>query len=354
MKLYLLFLVTLSVLGSCTREAGEDPNTPAALEARIAGVSLITRGGAANATAISSLGIYAVNVTAGEKIYGTAPAGTQCTYKLVNGVASPNGDAQTLWLNLEKATIFSFHPASTSTAITAGGDATTPNPTITIPATAITSVKTSIAGSGKTDFDFAEAGNDYMYGVKYDGSKPSGQEYLTAQPIADNGRATGAAGQNVNIGLKHVFAQIKLEIKKGDYPGATQVSSVSYTRKMKTLASNGTTTMSLKDGALTNLAAAADITYSYTFSTYPVPGTGESGSPAMTITNYVVPNADKPESSVTIIVDGKTMTMAHKTEVAWEAGCIYTYTIQINGTGLNLEGIDIVPWNDNQQSGVTI
>lgn len=350
---YLLLLAVLSVLGSCNKENGEDLNAPAALEARIAGVSLITRGGAADATEISNLGIYAVNATAGESTYGNAPAGKQCTYKLKNGVASPSVEAQTLWLNLEKATIFSFHPATTSTVITVGGNATAPNPTITIPASAITPQKTAITGSGQTDFNYAVADNDYMYGVKYDDSQSDGHEYLTIQPVADNGRAAGSAGSKVSIGLKHVFAQIKLEIKKGDYSGTAAISSVTYTRNMKTLASNGTTTMSLKDGTLANLANAANITYSYAFSTYPVAGTGESGSPAVTITNYVVPN-NKANSTVTIIVDGKTMTMPHTSEVDWKAGSIYTYTIRIDGTGLQLDGIRVVNWNDNQQEGVTI
>lgn len=350
---YLLLLAALSVLGACSKET-EDLNAPAALEARIAGVSLITRGGAADATKISNLGIYAVNATSGENTYGDAPVGKKCTYKLTNGEASPDGEAQTLWLNSQKAIIFSFHPATTSTEITSGGDATTPNPTITIPASAITPMQTSIAGNGVTDFDYAKAANDYMYGVEYDEKQSSGQEYLTTQPIADNGRAAAdAAGTKASIGLKHVFAQIKLEIKKGDYSGAAQISSVTYTRNMKTLAADGSTTMSLKDGILAKLADAATTTYSYAFSTTPTAGTGEAGSPVVTITNYVVPN-DKAESTVTIIVDGKTMTMPHTSEVAWKAGSIYTYTILINGTGLQLDGIHVVDWNDNQQPGVTI
>lgn len=347
---YLLLLAVLSILGSCNKGDGEDPNTPAALEAHIAGVSLITRGGAADATEISSLGIYAVNATVGEKTYGEAPAGTQRTYKLENGIASPNGDAQTLWLNLEKATIYSFHPASTTAMVKSTDD----GPTIIIPSSAIEISKTGIAGSGSKDFDFADAASDYMYGVEYDSNQPAGQEYLSSQPVADNGHASsGAKGPTISIGLKHAFAQIRLEIKKGDYPGATEISSVTYKRKMIRLANGNSTCMNLKTGTLTELAAEGEVTYSYTFSSCPVAGTGNGDDAAVTITNYVLPNT-QAASTVTIAVDGKTMEMPHPSDVAWQAGSIYTYTILINGTGLQLDGIHVVDWNDNQQPGVTI
>lgn len=347
---YLLLLAVLSILGSCSKGDGEDPNTPAALEAHIAGVSLITRGGAADATEISSLGIYAVNATAGENTYGEAPVGTQCLYKLDGGNALPNSIDQTLWLNLEKATIYSFHPVSSTVKV----NSTIDGPTITIPSSAITISNAGIDGQGKKDFDFANPASDYMYGVEYDSNQSAGQEYLSSQPVADNGRApNGAKGPTISIGLKHAFAQIRLEIKKGDYPGATEISSVTYKREMNTLASSSSTTMNLKNGTLANLAATAEVTYSYAYSTYPVPGTGEAADAAVTITNYVLPNS-QASSTVTIVVDGKTMEMTHPSDVAWKAGSIYTYTILINGTGLQLDGIHVVGWNDNPQPGVTI
>lgn len=344
---YLLLSAVLSILGSCSKD-GEDPNTPAALEAHIAGVSLITRGGAADATDISSLGIYAVNATEGENTYGKAPVGTQCFYKLDGGKATPGGIDQTLWLNLEKATIYSFHPASPTVKV----NSTIDGHTITIPLSAITISNTDIEGQGKKDFDFADAASDYMYGVEYDSNQTAGNEYLSSQPVADNGRApSGAKGPTISIGLKHAFAQIRLEIKKGDYPGETEISSVNYNRNMRMLASNGSTTMNLKNGELANLTEANEVTYSYTFSSYPVPDTGEND--AVTITNYVLPNS-QASSTVTIVVDGKTMEMPHPSDIAWKAGSIYTYTILINGTGLQLDGIHVVGWNDNPQPGVTI
>lgn len=108
MKLYkyLLLITPLFVIQSCSKETGEDPKAPVGLEPRIAGVSLITRGGAGNATDINTLGIYAVNKKSDETTYGTSPTGTYRKYKLDSGTAKPDGDAETLWLNQEQAIIW--------------------------------------------------------------------------------------------------------------------------------------------------------------------------------------------------------------------------------------------------------
>lgn len=354
MKLYsyIIFAISLLALFSCNNEAEEDPNAPVGLEAYIAGVSLVTRGGATSASDIQSLGIYAVNTNTGESTYGNTPVGTYRTYQVSGGIASPNGSDQTLWLNLEKATIFSFHPAALSTTVTAGGTASVPVPAIVIPASAITLDNTS-NDTGKI-FDFSTAAHDYMYGVEYkdEGQATESDKYLSSQPVADNGRvASGAAGHKVSMGLKHVFAQLRLIIRKGDYAGNANVSLVTYKRKMKIVATDNTTTMNLTNGSLNNLANASEQTYKYTFTTPCTPGTSEDD--AVSITNYIVPN-EKAESTISLIVNNKEMSMLHKSETAWEAGNIYTYTITINGTGLELTGFNVVSWQDQSQPNITI
>ena len=363
-KIYIVLLVSSSFFSSCSREIGEgtDPNAPVGLDARIAGVSLITRGGAEGATSISSLGIYAVNKESSENAYGAAPAGTYCAYKIVSGAASPNDATAPLWLCQEKATIFSCHPAPASASgITSGGMATDPDPVVKIPADAIGHTRSAIATVSGNVYDFADAAHDYMYGVAYDNTKsPEAAKYLTGQPVADNGHNTtgtsvvNTSGPSVAIGLKHAFAQIKLVISKdATYQGAAKITQVTYTRNMKTLKSDGSTTMSLKNGTLANTADLADTSCSFTFAESGGVATTIAGATPVTLVNYVLPNeAPASNSTFSVTVDGKVMTMEHSSDPEWEAGNIYSYTITINPTGLELTGFNVIPWKDDSQPDI--
>lgn len=361
MKLYkyLLLIPPLFAIQSCSREVGEDPNASAALKPRIAGVSLITRGGAGDANAIRILGIYAVNKNAGETFYGTSPAGTSRKYTLNNGSATPDGEA--LWLNQEQAIIFSWHPVPAGVSVTSGGNGTAPVPTITIPASAIIPAQTISAAKADNLYDFALPSNDYMYGVKYDNSQPTETDkYLSIQPVADNGHqsattpAVPPVGHEVSIGLKHAFAQVSFIIKKSDaYKSMAKVTKVTHTRQMPALKADNTTTMNLTDGALKSLADVAEVTYSYTFDDAVAPTL--STIPQITLTNYVIPyGTTAKQSTLVVTVDGKEMTLLPYTDPVWTAGNIYTYTIIINPTGLTLDGFNITGWNDEQRPDVNV
>ena len=347
---YIALLSLSLALLSCSNEIGEDPNAPVALNPHIAGVSITTRGGASeDATNISTLGIYAVNATSGETSYGQAPAGTYCAYKLSNGAATPATEGQPLWLSQETATIFSFHPIKENVSVTS--TATPLNPTIPVPQDAIVLKHADQTVTDNKTFDFAEAANDYMYGVEY-----KDDAFQSDQPKANNGHsktAAAAPGASVNIGLKHAFAQIKLIFRKGDYVGDCKISSITYKRNMQAIATTGGTTMSLRDGTLSGLADAADVTYTCSFasSSCPVPGTADAD--VVSYVNYVVPTTTTAgnQSTITITVDGKLMSVPCS-EVAWAAGTIYSYTIKINGTGLELTGIRMVPWKEETQGNI--
>lgn len=341
-------MLVAGVCVSCSKEAAEDPEAPAALEARIGGVSLITRGGAADVNVLSTLGIFAVNKVAGETNYGVAPAGFYGKYTLTAGVAAPADVSQTVWLQLQKATIYSFYPAATPLA---EGTADAPDPKITVPASAIT-LAPVIAASTKADqLDFALAENDYMYGVAYQSSAATeADKFLSVQPVADNGHTADGSvinqsGRQVAIGLKHAFAQVKLFIQKGDdYKGTAKLTGVQYKRNMPTL--SATTKMSLKDGSLSGLSAAADVVYKYDLSGLTTP---LYASTDIAITNYVVPSA-VAKSTLTVEVDGKAMVLENNSEVAWKPGFIYVYTICIHPTGLELAGFNVVSWDTSKQS----
>lgn len=380
---YLLLLISFSAFMSCSKEIGEDPEAPkgpVALDPHIAGVSLTTRGGAANAEDINTLGIYAVPVTTSgtnAADLGTpTPTSSYHLYKLVNGNATPSDVANTLWLELYKVTIYSFHPAGAAdvTPVTPGGTSEAPIPTITIPASAITAEQTGITKKDDNNYDFAKTENDYMYGVAYDENKTNdgNSPYLAKQPIANNGYASGdvlnpnVCGPEIAIGLKHAFAQIRFILKKSSsYGGEAIVTNVTYKRNLQTLigklkeeTADPTTgerlpiTMNLTDGKLNNLAEAAETTYSYIFADQDVKATNDENT--IKLTNYILPNSSTG-STITITVDGKEMTLTRQGDSEFEAGNIYTYNIVINPTGLTLSGFIVSGWGDDQkQPDITI
>lgn len=105
-----------------------------------------------------------------------------------------------------------------------------------------------------------------MYGVAYN---TTAKTFGTTQPIADNGhRTSDSKGEKINLGLKHAFCLVSLKFKKHtDYAGPCNLTKITYSRPIPTLQTNGTTTMSLKDGALGNLTGAkagTPVKYEYT------------------------------------------------------------------------------------------
>lgn len=346
MKPYKYLFLPLLILPLATSCGKEEPlDGPVSLNPNVAGVSL-TRGGIDNVDGLKAIGIYAVNNEDDKNAdgslkntYGTWPAGTYGKYtKDASGSFKPDAQPtdQTIWLNLDRATIFACHPATT---VTAGqnADGTKAVPTIQVPANCIVFEHTNLT---KVNNDFASADNDYMYGVEY-----SSNTFKQTQPIATNGRAAGSPSPNVNIGFKHAFTQIKLVISKNeDYQGNCNVSKVTYTRNIPTLGAS--TKMQLTDGKLIELKAASSKTYSYSTSL------AITGTNKLTFTNYAIPyyealTEDQKKSTITVTVDGKEMKIENKDEVAWEAGNIYTYTISIHPTGLQFSGINIVKWNSS-------
>ena len=305
---------------------------------------------------------------------------------MTNGNATPNDVANTLWLELYKVTIFSFHPAGAAdaTPVTPEGTDETPVPTITIPASAITAEQTGITEKDDNNYDFAKTENDYMYGVAYDKSKEDNSNpYLVKQPIANNGYASGdtpqpnECGPEIAIGLKHAFAQIRFILKKSSsYGGEAIVSKVTYVRNLQTLigklkeeptaptAETGVAptvsderlpiTMNLTNGTLNNLAAAAATTYSYTFAEGQNVKATNDNSTTVKLTNYILPNTST-NATITITVDGKEMKLERSSDTQFEAGNIYTYNIVINPTGLTLSGFTVSGWGEDlQQPGITI
>ncbi|WP_288737797.1 fimbrillin family protein [uncultured Parabacteroides sp.] len=344
----LLPILTISLLTSCSKE--EDIDNPVSLTLRVAGVSL-TRAAVNDASDLTSVGIYAVNAETTEQTYGIRPAGIYGKYKpaTANGITSlvpENAPTdQTIWLNNEKAIIFSCHPAPANGKSDIQNyptaSSTDPVPTVPVPVAAIEYTSSKTAASNQVDL--TQPKNDYMYGVEY-----KNNTYQENQPYANNGNnmpnGTKGPGQSVSIGLKHVFAKLRLIIKKEDsYKGTAAVTSVKYTSKIPVPGNN--TRMKLTNGELLDLDnTATDKSYTYTLTSATATTDVKT---TLTITNYAIPCSQSLSGTISLIVDGKPMSVACTNQ--WERGKIYTYTVTIKPTGLELSGINVVGWQDAAQ-----
>ena len=358
-----LLLTTVSLsLFACGGEDGEDPivppvdpDTPVALSPQIASVALTKA--TATSSDIAAIGLYAVNNVASENHYGIFPQGTYGQYTLQEGFLKPatiNGKDQTIWLSTQQAIVYSCYPVTDATTITAAGNASSPVYTIPVRANAIVYSNTVTNASS---LDFTVPGNDYMYGVAYNTSTNT---FGTTQPIADNGhRASDSKGEKINLGLKHAFCLVSLKFKKHtDYVGPCNLTKITYSRPIPTLQTNGTTTMSLKDGALGNLTGAkagTPVKYEYT-----VNGgvTVAATTDGIEFINYGVPfpsgTANVTAATLTVVVDGKEMKLDTITDGGeWSAGNKYTYTISIHGTGLKLDGFNVVGWTNESSDNTS-
>lgn len=350
---YLLFpILAFSLLTSCSKEEAQDG--PVSLNPNVADVSL-TRGGINNISALNgkTIGFYAVNVdgdndkTGNQKTtYGNWPVGTYGKYVCSSAALNPVSPDQTIWLNIDRATIFSCYPALN--AITSGQANNKAVPTIPVSTNVIQFAPSIAAAPTNANLDFASPANDYMYGI----TAKNNNTKANIQPTADNGRATGHVGNEISIILQHAFSQIKLVIKRSDeYKGTCAVSKVEYKRSMPTLQSNSA--MQLTDGALTNLLASAEKTYSYTFDRTLNANETDESKKEIIITNYALP-CNQSTSVITVTVDGKQMSIEHTGDPEWKAGYIYTYTLLIKSTGLVLDGFTIVGWNTDNVPDTTL
>lgn len=348
----LLWILWIAVASfSCSKDAAEDPEAPAALEVRVGGVSLITRAGIDDVNDVSSLGVFAVNKVVGETDYGIAPEGFYGKYKLTSGAATPDNPSQTVWLQAQKATIYTFHPALTPIP---DGTASAPDPLIRVPVAAIPMAPAVPASATADQLDFTLPGNDYMYGVAYNSTGATeAEKFPSVQPVADNGHTADGSvlnksGREVSIGLKHAFAQVKLVVQKGDtYQGEAVVSRVEYQRYMRSLSSD--TRMSVKTGSFYEVGAYTQRLYVYDLSGLSTPL--RASSTGIPIVNYAMPNTDTSKSIIRVTVDGKQMVLENNSEVAWKAGVIYTYTLRIVPTGLELAGFNVVSWDATPVQG---
>ncbi len=256
---------------------------------------------------------------------------------------SPTAAAEKINLTNETATVYAFYPSNAFS--TPSNDATN-----VISAT-LAADEASFVGTGQTD---------YMYGTAAatSGDGTAGDPYVyAAWPQASNAAADDAVAvpavydNKVDLYMHHALSKLSFVVNKAEsYGGTGLVTSIKIDSQnaSPTTPLSGAFTIKVSDGTL-DVTSATVGAISFTDATG-VNANDYNAPASTTVTAYglVIPVA-VADLQVTVTVDGKEMTadlpILPDSATAWAAGNNYTYTLQINGTELEVTTVTIVDWN---------
>ena len=162
-------------------------------------------------------------------------------------------------------------------------------------------------------------------------------DYMYATPV------TGVDNSNeqASVAMQHALAAVRLNIVRGTYTGTGAVTSVSV--KGSNVATSGK--LNAKTGALSSLSGTdTDITDSGTF-------TLTSGGQTKDI--IFVPASTSGAPTFMVTIDDKVYT-ATGTEVAYQQGCIYKYTLTINNKDMSLSDVTVGDWGYSESGNPVI
>ena len=156
------------------------------------------------------------------------------------------------------------------------------------------------------------------------------------------------ANPNANIVMKHALTAVRVALVKGDFTADVEVSSVSV--KSPSFATAGV--MDATTGALSGLTGIGDaVTVTADF-----PLTAQ----ATNVEVMAVPDVSVSSGVTTVttqIGDRKYSVNINFTE-SYKQGYIYTYTLTLNNTGMEVTSVAVTPWEegtaDNGELGVVL
>ena len=147
------------------------------------------------------------------------------------------------------------------------------------------------------------------------------------------------ANPNANIVMKHALTAVRVALVKGDFTADVDVSSVSV--KSPAFATAGA--MDATTGALTELTGIGDaVTVAADF-----PLTAQ----ATNVEVMAVPDVSVSSGVTTVttqIGDRKYSVNINFTE-SYKQGYIYTYTLTLNNTGMEVTSVAVTPWEEGTQ-----
>lgn len=317
-------LVFISVIFSCSRTGSlEEIYDDSLLQVKVVEMQLVSK---ADISETNNVGVLALNSEIDQTGYGKNG---------VTGIYGIEGSVvEGISLLNEKAVIYSHQPLSNSLTVDNG------IPYIPI---SLSSIKQEyiVTPTQISPIIFFTEGDDYKYGVTYRADAAEGERFMSTQPFAiSHGKeAINVGSQEVTIGLKHAFAQLKLIIKKEDGIGAeSNLTAFRLKRSIPKLAQESR--MNLKNGKISNVQDPIDGETAYTIglSSYKL-----AMNSSMEMSLLTLP--DLPRTyTIELDLDGKTILSEPIVDKGWEAGFIYTYQISIKAANLTIAPIEVEQW----------
>ncbi len=321
-----LALPCMMLAMGCEQEA--ENNEP--VELQIAPVVAVTRsaieGGTQNNNKMQSVAVYATGTD-----YTAEKSNNYAIYTQSSGTWT-NNNTEKIYLTNEAATIYAYYPTDTRY------DANLKIPVTLLEGTEATTI-TAVDNAGQSSTAIASADGEV--------------DCMWATSV---GSVTNKSNQSngVTLSMNHALSMVSFRVCKGDtYKGSGVLTKI----VMKDINSSGTTLdkgtnpmMEITTGNITT-GAAQDATYTRTIqNSYTLP---TAANDAKKFSILVLPTtasigSDKIEATFTIDNADYSvkLTAPSDNEGKWLAGKNNLYTINLSGTGLAIQKVEVAAWQE--------
>lgn len=315
-RVYRYLLIVFILLNGCTSDNESwQPNGDNELGVSAICLNLSTRAMTESFTSGNSVGVFVTGTGYTRKISHYTYDGSLWAY--------PSDYNERIYLLNEPATVYGIYPSNV-TLVPIGSDGinwvNTENP----------SQVSSLDGSAQTD---------YMYAT---GAYDSGSK---SYPLSTAYYAPGKT--NVALYFHHALTKIVFIInKEANYTGIGQLEKIEF---------NGTNGKTFYAGSgLMNAANGefniSGLSNSLEFAGSSVINEYNDSDPSTKVTSQilVLPVSSTSDMTVSFTIDGTIMTASLPTGNAdkWEPGKQYIYNVGVSGTGLEINNVSILDWDD--------
>ena len=154
-------------------------------------------------------------------------------------------------------------------------------------------------------------------------------DYMWATPVSglDN------KNSNATLNMNHALTAVRLKVVRGDYTGAGLVTAASVQSNALATAA----TMNIADGALASVTGAGEVI---------APALNQfTLSASEQAVEFIAVPVDEASEALTIemVVDGQTL-VVEAPATDYPQAAIAEYNVTVNGTGLVLTKVNVVPW----------
>lgn len=175
------------------------------------------------------------------------------------------------------------------------------------------------------------------------------RDLVYAKNVLANG--TSAKSQ-ITFNMEHAYSQIEFSFERKNYPNTCNITDVT----LKNSALIKTATLNIATAAYTTTETATELTIkaNETESTagITIPSEGASSKVNLLVVPCTLANTDGTNGlTVTFKVDDKDMSMKIPYDKldALKAGTRHKITASLNGTGIDVESVQIAKWNDSDE-----